>query len=222
MKHLSRILIAICFLTGPAHAATITFTSGETSSVASAVTFQDFDGVNNTSVATFLGGRPDGGNNPRSTFPNHWIGADLNGGGSENVVTVFFAKPASYVGFLWGSPQAAQIERFTVLQIGAKPGDPNTLLARVFNTPPGANYVNIFAGPGEQIDVMLLIGGGFLTIPPTPTCCFEADNFTYIAAALPTPVPGVGLPGLVIAGCLLGWLRRRQHVTEASIPSCSK
>jgi len=101
------------------------------------------------------------------------------------------------------------VERFTVLR-NPTPDNDNSLLARVFTPPPGGNFINIFADPGQPIDALLLISSS--SAVASIDCCFEADNFAYIPAGpVPGPVAGAGLPGLILAsGGLLGWWQRRR------------
>ena len=67
---------------------------------------------------------------------------------------------------------------------------------------PDTYYFDIHADSGEAITKLVLSGGTY----------FETDNYSAIPAnAVPGPIAGAGLPGLIFAsGGLLGWWRRRR------------
>jgi hypothetical protein len=121
------------------------------------------------------------------------LGAALN-------VTVTMTEPVSYVGFAWGTP-----DFFNKLDVY----DGSTLLGSFSGLGLGnPNYFDIHADPGEAITQLVMSS----TFVGDAGCCFETDNYSAIpASAVPGPIAGAGLPGLILAGGgLLGWWRRRQ------------
>src|SRR5262245_45572706 len=183
-------------LAGPANGLTVTINPGQTvTSIPGAVTFYNFDAIQNTSIGTFSGGdfhigtAPNGGN---------WISA----GQDIGTVTLTLVNPVSYICFAWGTPDLAnQVDVYN----GA------TLLGSFFGNPnffPNTYFFNITAGPGEAITNLVL---SFTDPSSASPCCFETDNYATISsvplpAALPLFATGLGVLGL------LGWRRKRKHV----------
>jgi hypothetical protein len=192
---------ALFSLVGPANALTVTIDPNQTfTSTPGAVTFYDFDGIQNTSIGTFTGTVMNAGF-PIATPPDggRWIGAFQPVG--TNDVTLTLVNPVSYIGFAWGTPDA-------VNQVDVYNGA--TLLGSFFGDTSFENtyFFNITAGPGEAITRLVEI------FPPSPSgpCCFETDNYATLApvplpATLPLFATGLGALGL------LGW-RRRRAVSE--------
>jgi hypothetical protein len=105
-------------------------------------------------------------------------------------------NPASYVGFIWGTPDSAnEVDVYN-----------NSTLLGSFSgfSVGGWSYFDIHAGSGEAITKLVLSDRG--------DCCFETDNYSAIPSSVPGPIAGAGLPGLILAMALLGRWRRRQKV----------
>jgi hypothetical protein len=190
------------FLTFPAHALTVSISSGTTSSVAGAVLFQNFDGTSNASIGTVTGGTINEflSTNPIPSDPtNQYIVAD------PTVTVTLAGSGASYVGFLVGT--ADDPNTVTVLDGATTLAQfsMTTLLSSLTN-----GFLNLTAGPGEVITEIIETNS-----PPggSPHCCFETDNYAAILAtpsavplpaALPLFATGLGALGL------LGWRRKRK------------
>jgi hypothetical protein len=191
----------------PANAISVTYNPmATTTSVPGAVLFDDFDSVMDTTIGTITGGRPQDPSHGTPPATGNFIIADGLLGSTFNV-TVTFTNPVAYAGFAWGTP-----DLFNELDVY----DGSTLLRSfIGNTslsPPGSQipvyYFNIFAGSGEVITQLVLSSNSL-------GCCFETDNYSAAinpVSAVPGPVVGAGLPGLLASGGLLGWWRRRKKI----------
>jgi hypothetical protein len=175
-------------------------------SVPGAVLFDDFDLVQDTTIGTIIGGRPQDPTHGTAPATGNFIIADGLLGSPFNV-TVTMTNPVSYVGFAWGTP-----DPFNELDVY----DGSILLGSFFgagpDTGPGpVSYFNIQAGTGESITQLVLSS----TVDGLGGCCFETDNYSAIpngVSSVPGPIAGAGLPGLIFAsGGLLGWWRRRHR-----------
>src|SRR5262245_57815654 len=191
----------------PANAISVTYNPGATTtSVPGAVLFDDFDMVVDTSIGTITGGRPQDPTHGTAPDTGNFIIADGLLGSPYNV-NVTFTNPVSYVGFAWGTPD-------TVNELDVYDG--SILLGSFFGNLIGGNqvpyYFDIHADAGEAITALVL--SSTVTGPGNTGCCFETDNYSAIpASAVPGPIAGAGLPGLILAGGgLLGWWRRRQKI----------
>jgi len=191
--------VAGCVLAAsPANAISVTSHPGATTtSVPGAVLFDDFDLVQNTAIGTITGGILNMGTAPAP--PGNFIAT----GGGQDAITVTFTNPVSYVGFVWGTPDPEnEVDVYNGSTfLGSFFGNQNNL-----GSPTG--YFDIHAGAAEAITKLVLSDG------PHGDCCFETDNYSAIpASAVPGPIAGAGLPGLIFAGGgLLGWWRRRQKI----------
>jgi hypothetical protein len=190
----------------PAIAISVTINPGATtSSVPGAVLFDDFDSIQDTTIGTITGGRPQDPSHGTQPATGNFIIADGLLGSPFNV-TVTFTNPVAYVGFAWGTP-----DFFHELDVY----DGSTLLGSFFgvNQPNQPTYYfDIHASSGEVITQLVLSS----TIDNPSGCCFETDNYSAAinpVSAVPGPVVGAGLPGLLACGGLLGWWRRRERRT---------
>jgi hypothetical protein len=203
---LSAAFAAACVLTAsPAIALSVTFNPPGTftTSVPGAVLFDDFDSVVDTSIGTITGGvvkGPASGGPGTPPATGNFIYADGTLGAALNV-TVTMTDPVSYVGFAWGTPDS-----FNEVDVY----DGSTLLGSFFGNIVNGNnqfteYFDIHADSGEAITKL---------VESSSSCCFETDNYSAIpASAVPGPIVGAGLPGLILAGGgLLGWWRRRKKI----------
>jgi hypothetical protein len=205
---LSAVLVAAgCVLAvTPANAISVTINPGATtSSVPGAVLFDDFDSVVDTTIGTITGGRPQDPTHGTPPATGNFIIADGLLGSPFNV-TVTFTNPVSYVGFAWGTS-----DPFNELDITTRINS-SILLGSFFGVTPQqlTYYFNIQAGPGEAITQLVLSS-------TSQSCCFETDNYSAIPigsrVAVPGPIVGAGLPGLIAAcGGLFGWWRRRRKI----------
>ena len=180
----------------PANAISFTIDPGITSSVPGAVLFDDFDLVQNTAIGTITGGVLNMGSAPAT-------GNFIATGGGQPVITVTFTNPVGYAGFTWGTPDSANtVDVYNgAILLGSFSSGVGGL-----NLTPTTGYFNLFAGLGQTITRLVL--------SDPSDCCFETDNYSAIpASAVPGPIVGAGLPGLILAGGgLLGWWRRRKKI----------
>jgi len=181
----------------PANALSVTINPGATfTSVPGAVLFDDFDSIQNTAIGTITGGVLNVGSTPATDI---FTGNFITTGNDFDVITVMLTNPASYVGFIWGTPDRNN-------EVDVYNG--STLLGSFFgeqNGPGQGSYFGIHAGSGEAITKLVLSDRG--------DCCFETDNYSATPSSVPVPIAGAGLPGMitVLGGCgLLGWWQRRK------------
>jgi hypothetical protein len=171
MKFATLVLAVFVCAAVPAFAGTVTVTgtSGCTSTqpgITATITYgpsgspNTNDPGNNTTYTT---PNFNNGTNPGCT-PN-WLG---EAGGQSTTIT--FTKPVTYVGFVWGTPDA-----YNTFQIY----DGATLLGSYTGSNVTNNYMNFFAGSGQEFTSVVFASS---------SCCFETTNFSY------TEVSGVPEP----------------------------
>jgi hypothetical protein len=190
-----------------ANAISVTYNPGATTSlIPGAVLFDDFDLIQDTTIGTITGGRPQDPNHGTPPAKGNFIIADGPIGSPFNV-TVTFTNPVAYVGFAWGTPDSInELDIYNgSTHLGSFLGD----FATPNNQP--TTYFNIHADSGEAIAQLVLSS----TLDSATGCCFETDNYSYSItpiSSVPGPIAGAGLPGLILAsGGLLAWWRRRQR-----------
>ena len=201
--------IALCAL--QAHALTWSITGGAYSSQAGA-RHETFDSAaidaNEAADLSFSGGALFSASSSGITArPPGSAGNFLSVGSSGNqggpIVVNLRSTPASYYGFLWGSPDGYNTVEFyddkTLLKSLSGPdvfGNPNP--ANGFQGAfPNGQYFNGFAGLGEQITSVVFRSNGN---------AFETDNHAIAIMAVPEP----GTYALMLAGLgALGFVARR-------------
>src|SRR5262249_38212492 len=144
------LLLAALFSIVPEQANAISVSINPNQTVTStpgAVTFYDFDGIQDTSVGVFSGGNT-GPHNPAQETPpanGNYISALY-----PSPVTLTLVNPVSYIGFAWGTQDPED-------EVDVYNG--TTLLGSFFADTslfPNTYYFNISAGPEEAITSLVL------------------------------------------------------------------
>jgi len=165
----------------------------------------DGTGLNGGLVATLDGGTVYNNGEPFAAKPaNVTVTSFLAAGPSSGTqATLDFVTPLSSISFLWGSP-----DTFNVLNVTTNLGTWSFSTAN-FGFPGDGNqsfsaYVNFFTTEvGETITSLSFTNS-------QNTDAFEVANFNI--SAVPGPLVGAGLPGLMMAcGGLLLLARRRRR-----------
>jgi hypothetical protein len=132
------------------------------------VLFDDFDLIQDTTIGTITGGRPQDPNHGTPPAKGNFIIADGPIGSPFNV-TVTFTNPVAYVGFAWGTPDSInELDIYNgSTHLGSFLGD----FATPNNQP--TTYFNIHADSGEAIAQLVLSS----TLDSATGCCFETDNY---------------------------------------------
>jgi hypothetical protein len=120
---------------------------------------------------------------------------------------------ADISGLMWnarqlGRPQAWELfVNGVLLDIGALPGDGSI----TSSSPITFNHPNIVLNANDTVDLAIFETGGSGDLVGTDL------RIDIVPPAVPGPIVGAGVPGLIFAGIgLLGWWRRRQKIAWAS------
>lgn len=209
---ISSLIAAACLcLIGQAAQATVVGSLGGGDPSATFFTLSNA-GLNGGAVATLSGGSVQTADQPFADIPkeNCCVGdAFLAAGIGTQPAVLTFSGQLTNLSFLWGSPDTYNLltvtstngvttvsQNFTAVGLGFPSTDGNQSIS---------NYVQFFASPGDWIQSI-----SFTNDPVVNA--FEAANFNTTVAAVPGPLVGAGLPGLMMAcGGLLLLARRRRR-----------
>ena len=134
-----------------------------------------------------------------------WLSALGSATTAGTLIMVTFSQPLDYVGFAWGTPDAAA----NTVQVFNGATLLNTFDGTTFPASPtvgyNGGYVDIFAAGGPNITKLVFTEG------VNASCCFEIDNISYrTASPIVTPEPGTFIPVAAAGLCfVVSGLRRR-------------